>query len=590
MLPRTDIRALDRSTPGFALDGSSMDGLLTRYEEQLAHDHSASSRSAIPVRYGLFFMGLGAGLTLVVQGAFQSLQFAHQSSQELARPWATSEALKTPSQYVATQLHGFEIFTFPGSEDDGCPRESLFDENSNCYLGLEDVYADANRRVDIMLQAVDSAHAAGKTNHSNSVLKVFLAPEFFFRGPAGAYRTDDLVDGRVNCLNRLYDYVTSDSRFDDWLFVFGTVVAASPPHTRFSGQDPSRWAFHNFAPIVRGGKQESCTSTIGMRGCGWLVFKSYISSIDFLDFPESELEKRGDDVRYSAVLRAEPRGDGTYAHTPKEMHDLLGSRWVVLDRHQKRIDTDGLRIGVEICLDHSTSDLQKELQAEAEALGLEHIVPLDLQLIVSAGLQMADGPILTRPGAPTFHVDGRSRSQIGLNVWGHGADRISKHVSAYGENVWFTELGPDPGLYNMGATAWHDSSLMLRATVGAIFELFFKSEHAYDTVDFFPPAGWVDAFVLEIEEVPVGDFSDPEYVASFGELFLTLPYLANMNAFQALLEGLAPKVNLSPEELAAVIKKEVGVEARDFGPSVSVYPTVSISPVLGPPWISTGSL
>jgi hypothetical protein len=535
-------------------------------------------------------MGLGAGLTLVVQGAFQSLQFALQSSQELARPSATSEALKTPSQYVATQLHGFEIFTFPGSEDDGCPRESLFDENSNCYLGLEDVYADANRRVDIMLQAVDSAHAAGKTNHSNSVLKVFLAPEFFFRGPAGAYRTDDLVDGRVNCLNRLYDYVTSDSRFDDWLFVFGTVVAASPPHTRFSGQDPSRWAFHNFAPIVRGGKQESCTSTIGMRGCGWLVFKSYISSIDFLDFPESELEKRGDDVRYSAVLRAEPRGDGTYAHTPKEMHDLLGSRWVVLDRHQKRIDTDGLRIGVEICLDHSTSDLQKEMQAEAEALGLEHIVPLDLQLIVSAGLQMADGPILTRPGAPTFHVDGRSRSQIGLNVWGHGADRISKHVSAYGENVWFTELGPDPGLYNMGATAWHDSSLMLRATVGAIFELFFKSEHAYDTVDFFPPAGWVDAFVLEIEEVPVGDFSDPEYVASFGELFLTLPYLANMNAFQALLEGLAPKVNLSPEELAAVIKKEVGVEARDFGPSVSVYPTVSISPVLGPPWLSTGSL
>ena len=141
-----------------------------------------------------------------------------------------------------------------------------------------------------------------------------------------------------------------------------------------------------------------------------------------------------------------------------------------------------------------------------------------------------------------------------------------------------------PGLYNMGATAWHDSSLMLRATVGAIFELFFKSEHAYDTVDFFPPAGWVDGFVLEIEEVPVGDFSDPEYVASFGELFLTLPYLANMNAFQALLEGLAPKVNLSPEELAAVIKKEVGVEARDFGPSVSVYPTVSISPVLGPGW------
>ena len=65
---------------------------VTRYEEHLLHDHSASSRSAIPVRYGLFFMGLGAGLTLVIQGAFQSLQFVLQSSQEPARSSATSAA------------------------------------------------------------------------------------------------------------------------------------------------------------------------------------------------------------------------------------------------------------------------------------------------------------------------------------------------------------------------------------------------------------------------------------------------------------------------------------------------------------------
>jgi len=255
----------------------------------------------------------------------------------------------------------------------------------------------------------------------------------------------------------------------------------------------------------------------------------------------------------------------------------------VLENHEKRINTDGLRIGVEICLDHRTRDLQMELEAEAKREGLDHLLPLDLQLIVSAGLQMSDGPILTRPGAPSFHVDGRSRSQIGLNVWGHGADEMNAAISYYGENAWFKDIGPDPGFYNMGATAWHDSSLMLRAAVGAIFHHLFKagssgSAATWEVVDFFPPAGWVDDYVLQIDEVPVGDFSNEAEVAAFGQLFLTLPYRANMDVFRAVLEGLAPKVNMSVEALAAVVNREVGVEMSDFGPSVSVYPTVSISP------------
>lgn len=566
--------------PFFVMDGFMSD---QRYEELLLRDRPVPP-SAMRVRHAVLFMGLGAGLALLIQAAFLQLQQAvvQQPSPQPSRPILPSSKKKEPSQYVAAQLHGFEIFTFPGSEMDGCRREALFDQTSHCYLGLEDVYTDANERVEIMIQAVNSAYAAYRTNHSSSVLKVFLAPEFYFRGPAGAYRTDDLIDGRVSCLNRLYDFVTSDTRFDDWLFVFGTVVAASPPHTRFSPANQSgRWGMYNFAPIVRGGPQDDCEN--GMRGCGWLIFKSYQSTIDFLKFPESELEKDGDDVRYSQVLHADRYMPHRYAETPAELKELLGDRWVVLDKHEKRIDTDGLRIGVEICLDHRKRDLQGQLDAEAKRDGLQHLVPLDMQLIVSAGLQMADGPILTRPGAPTFHVDGRSRSQIGLNVWGHGADEMNRNISYYGENAWFEKMGPNPGLYNIGATAWHDSSLLLRASVGAIFNIFFKTKHAFPSVDFFPPAGWVDSYVLQVEEVPVGDFYDPEYLHFFGQLFLTLPYKANMDAFRALLEGLAPKVNLSTAELGEIIKMQVGVEASDFGPSVSVYPVVAISPPVAPP-------
>ncbi len=53
------------------------------------------------------------------------------------------------------------------------------EDGLQCYLGLEDAAADVERRLGIMIDAVDAAY--GRSDGDPSVLKVFLAPEFFFR-------------------------------------------------------------------------------------------------------------------------------------------------------------------------------------------------------------------------------------------------------------------------------------------------------------------------------------------------------------------------------------------------------------------------
>lgn len=122
--------------------------------------------------------------------------------------WAAEQQPAQPpaapkSKYARAQLHGFEVFTLPGNANDGCTRTSQFDAtDEKCYIGVDDVGEDARMRVELMIRAIDAAVSSAGTNHSSDVLHVFLAPEFFFRGPAGAYVIEDLVSSKVSVLHR----------------------------------------------------------------------------------------------------------------------------------------------------------------------------------------------------------------------------------------------------------------------------------------------------------------------------------------------------------------------------------------------------
>lgn len=104
------------------------------------------------------------------------------------------------TQYTKVQTLSFQIYTggapaYITDETTGKPKRNRechglhsygATEDSTdlqCYLGLEDTAADVRRRLDIMTDAVNKAYDV--STKDRSTLKIFLAPEFFFRGKDG---------------------------------------------------------------------------------------------------------------------------------------------------------------------------------------------------------------------------------------------------------------------------------------------------------------------------------------------------------------------------------------------------------------------
>lgn len=84
------------------------------------------------------------------------------------------------------------------------------------YLGKGPAL-DIHTRCQVMIEAVQQAHASADA--SRKVLKVFVAPEFYFRGRHGAYPVERIA----SILPKLREE-TDKPQYLDWLFVFGTAI------------------------------------------------------------------------------------------------------------------------------------------------------------------------------------------------------------------------------------------------------------------------------------------------------------------------------------------------------------------------------
>jgi len=174
-----------------------------------------------------------------------------------------------------------------------------------CYLGLKDNGQDVQRRLDIMRSAVDRAYELASDDPTT--LKIFIAPEFFWRGRNGAYAfesdAEEQANGAGSCgtvcqILQGLESIVEEERFDDWLFLFGTVIASDTLPT----EDPFDYLFYNFAPLYKGGP----ASIKG--GKRFLVPKRLVSNMDFLtprrSFNESmtvELTDKGVPVQEGEV-------------------------------------------------------------------------------------------------------------------------------------------------------------------------------------------------------------------------------------------------------------------------------------------------
>jgi hypothetical protein len=422
----------------------------------------------------------------------------------------------TNSKYTKVQYFGFQIYTggapaflkAGGDEGDGDNDTSTATMRPNpecvgrhsygevvtetdpvlqCYLGHIDPVKDVQHRLDIMATAVEraynesllweeedsgstattagdddddvSANKKKKKKEEDRTLKVFVAPEFYWRGVEGAYSVDlltldkDAEHGDHPCryhrnnpicaiLRGLQDLV-QDVRYQDWFFLFGTIVASQQQQQKQEealpaddGDDDRRYLYYNFAPLYKGFDPSGLPldedgHIIPPPGKRFLLPKRYVSTSDFLtpsrdidwankwqeilgpenqpnttDNPSFFDRKRYDDdlfARYKDALV----GHAGYA--------MIEYDWIVLD---------GLALSLEICFDHQKKTALNtylgdiiggrttRIPSSSDGAGLEYVpIPpyqAQISLVSSAGMTIVpDSLALTNHGT-IFLQDGLS--------------------------------------------------------------------------------------------------------------------------------------------------------------------------------------
>jgi hypothetical protein len=343
-----------------------------------------------------------------------------------------------PWPYTEFQGIGFQIYTgaapaflSDSQKNPECIGQYSYgdsDGEMQCYLGQSDPTHDVQKRLQIMYKAVDMAHELSDKN--DTTLKIFLVPEFFWRGKDGAYLFD-LEHVGCGCICEILhglQYIVQQKRFKHWIFVFGTVVVSERVYGK--GGEEEEYLFYNFAPVYKGFDPEE-TSFVGKR---FIVPKRYVSKLDFLTprryFSHTKVKELVDEGRLI------PSSENTIFNPydfDRKMYDNEG--W---DAYREQLDQlgytminygwflmDNITFTLEICLDH---DRQVALDAFMANLvtGAKTMIPsgdsgsntitrskipahqAQISLVSSAGMTVNEKSLVLAHGGSIFLQDGIS--------------------------------------------------------------------------------------------------------------------------------------------------------------------------------------
>lgn len=318
--------------------------------------------------------------------------------------------------YTHVQFISWEIYTGPNRDKLPLPYPSV----GTSYTGLgntQDSRLDiAGQILDIFYrylftkQAIDAAHSS--VDKTPTTLKVFMGPEFLYRGKGGAY-IHDLINGweaappadfDVGTTNfpGLFGYLqrfVSHSDYQDWLFVFGTAISASfPARKNENGKwviDPTQKGEVYNTALIRAG---------GEGGDAYASRKKYKSSIDFIE--KSYGFKAFTDGDTIPLDRADLEPD----ETGRE-----GSATFIIKGVNDK-DGQPINLGLEVCLDHAWSRSDNKDHAWGRIRSADKYVKL--QLVPSGGMDLQTNSIRLLPAAgPTpnsyaFNCDGLCNNTV----------------------------------------------------------------------------------------------------------------------------------------------------------------------------------
>lgn len=297
-----------------------------------------------------------------------------------------------PKNYTSVRFVAYEIDTSPAIKM-GKPT----------YLGEQNIDSDIQSRCKIMARAMSIA--ANKVPGSVNTLNVFMAPEFYFRGPKGAYPVE-----KISSIMDTLRKEASKSIYKDWLFVFGTALGFM--------EDLLSTEVFNVAMLQKGGNAEED------RQYDKIIYKEYVSHIDFIRSSTQDWSIAGNRLVSinGGISWIEPtlgsRDIGVFTSSSKQSTVGPGkeSQKVGYDGNGV-FKIDNITFAVEVCLDHYKGRLKASPQKNEDDPILVHLIP-------SAGMNIVYNNVVAdawKKGA-VFNVDGM----------GTGAHSDAQEVNPFG--------------------------------------------------------------------------------------------------------------------------------------------------------------
>ena len=309
---------------------------------------------------------------------------------------------------------------------------------------------DISARVQFTKKALDAAYESA--DQDENTLKVFMAPEFLYRGAAGAYLFDllngweeDAPSGFGN-LPQPYGHhwgglwgelraLAAEEKFQHWVSVFGTAVGAALPcsqgqiHMRATGP-AAGW---NLSLVQCGGIEAE------QRDACYFVEKHLKSGIDFINFNLSHA--------------------GSRVFTTTEIAHGSEPTWMILDRliqaapgetggslfqfpHICKSSGEAVQFGLEICLDHAQAYTAGARETQVTGRLARGGAQVDIQLVPSCGMSLLESSLALAPkDGPKDHA--YAFNCDGLNGWASAGGSIQWFL---GGHIQLWSGSPEPGL------------------------------------------------------------------------------------------------------------------------------------------------
>jgi hypothetical protein len=174
---------------------------------------SSKMRSQMNPMYML--VGITCGLAALVAGCYHLPHLLHLLRNQVTLSVSTGTlrhnnnenhqndgfTIESGLVYTATQFISFTINTFGGFAEHGeCQGRDV--DDGVCYLGNWNLAQDVQHRLELLLDVLDTLkddirnHHEDRIDHRDNVLKIFMLPEFYFRGPNGACTLSSLSEGK----------------------------------------------------------------------------------------------------------------------------------------------------------------------------------------------------------------------------------------------------------------------------------------------------------------------------------------------------------------------------------------------------------